>query len=128
MTLLALLPCGPETVHAVASGAVGRFRLRPRHDQRAMLARQEFFLLGGVASAAERGDFVRRGDAVGRDGSRRGAVLHAGSVAGVAAQSFLEVFVSCKIGDLLGVARRAKFLSFLGQEGKRKQQQGQAHK
>ena len=128
MTLLALLPCGPETVHAVARGAVGRFRLRPRHDQRAVLAGEELFLLDAVACATQGGYFIRRGDAVRRDGARRGAVLHAGSVAGVAAQSLWEVFVGCKIGDLLGVARSAEFLSFLGQEGKREQKQSQAHK
>ncbi len=128
MTLLALLPRGPEIVHAVAGGAVGRFRLRPRHDQRAVLAGEELFLLDAMACATQGGYFIRRGDAVRRDGAGGVAVLHAGAVADVAAQSFLGMFVSCKIGDLLGMARRAEFLSFLGREGKREEQQSQAHK
>ena len=123
VTLPALLPGlrrGPEIVHAMAGDAVRRFDFGPSHDERAMLALEEFLLLPRVAPAAEGGDFVRCGDAVRRDGSSGITVFHTGAVAGVAAQSFLEMRVGLKVGDLLGVAWRAEFVRLLGQNGRGK--------
>ena len=114
LALLLGLPGGPEIVNAVAGGAVRRFDFGTRHNQRAVLACEELFLRAGMASAAEGGDFIRRGYPVRGNGSGGSAVLHAGAVAGVAAQAFFEMFVSLEIGNLLGVARRAEFVSFLG--------------
>ena len=122
--LLQGLPRGAEIVHAVAGGAVGGFDFGPRHDQLSVLAFEELLLFHGMASAAEGRDFVRRGHAVRRDGSCRGAMLHAWAVAGVATQAFLEMLVGLKIRDLLAMARRAEFVSFLGQQGQRQQQGG----
>ena len=85
-----------------------------------MFALKEFFLLAAMASAAESGHFVRRGHAVRRDGSSGITVFHTGAVAGVAAQSFLEMRVGLEVGDLLGVAWRAEFVRLLGQNGRGK--------
>src|SRR5260370_31423130 len=84
-------------------------------------------MLAGMACAAEGRDVVRRCDAIRRRCADRGAVLHAGSVAGVAAQSFFEMRVGLEIGDLLGVAGRAKFVSFLGKEREGEQEQHCPH-
>jgi hypothetical protein len=103
----------------MARGAVRPFDFGPGHDQLAMLAFEKFRLRRGMASAAERGNFVRRGDPVRRRGAGGGTVLHAGSVTGVATQSFLEVLVGQEIGDLLGVARGAEFMRLLSEERER---------
>src|SRR5262245_40610151 len=126
MTLPALLlglSRGPEIVDTVTSGAVCRSDLGPRHNQRAVPAGEELLLLDGMASATEGWDFVRRGDTVRRDRSCRSAVLHAGTVAGVAAQAPFEMLVCLKIGGLLAVAWHAEFVSLLGQHGEREQQE-----
>jgi hypothetical protein len=122
--LLLGLSRGAEIVHAVAGGAVCGFDLGPRHDQLSVLAFEKLLLFRRVASAAEGRDFVRGGHAVRRDGSCGCTMLHAGAVAGVATQSFLEMLVCLKIGDLFGVARRAELVSFLGHKGQRQKQGG----
>ena len=122
--LLLGLPRRAEIVHAVAGGAICGSDFGPRHDQLSVLAFEVLLLFHGVASAAEGRDFVRRSHSVRRDGARGCTMLHAGAVAGVATQSFLEMLVGLKIGDLFAMARRAEFVSFLGQQRQRQKQGG----
>src|SRR5262245_59753156 len=106
VTSLALLPhlrrCA-EIVDAVAGGAVRRSGFGSRHDGLSMLALEELFARGVVAPAAQRRNFIRRGDAVRRDRSGGSAVLDTGAMTCVAAQSLLEMLMGLEVGNLFGV-------------------------
>ena len=119
MALLALLPGLSDIVYSVAGGAIRRLNFRSRHHQFPVFTFEELGPLSRVASTAKRWNLIRRGDSIGRDGPGGAAMLHAGSMAGVAAQSFLKMPMTLEVGDLLGMAGDAEFVSLLRQQGKR---------
>lgn len=102
-------------VNTVTSRAVGGAHLRPLCYQFGMTALRVILSLGRVAGAAKCGDFVGRGDTIGRRVARRRSMLHARSVTGVATEPLGEMRVSLEIVDLCGVTGGAKLMRGLNQ-------------
>jgi hypothetical protein len=111
-------PGRSDVVDAVAGAAVRSSYLGLLQDQAAVLA---FAVLldnwyrpfAGVTAAAEGGDLVGRGHAVGWGVALRGAVGYALAVAGGALEAFLKVGMGEVVLDGLGVTRGAELVLLL---------------
>lgn len=122
MAALALGLGGPgraDVVDAVAGAAVGGPYLGLLQDQAAVFAfavllENGYRPFAGVTAAAEGGDLVGRGHAVGRGVALRVAVGYALAVARGALEAFLKVGMGEVVLDGLGVTWGAELVLFLG--------------
>jgi hypothetical protein len=113
LALLLHLRRGSQVVHTVAGTAVGRPHFGSREHELPVLAGHEFFVLDGMARAAQRRHLVRSSHAIWGCGTLSSPVLFAASMAGVAAQSGFEVRMVLEIGHLFGMAGGAELMALL---------------